>query len=70
MYVHYVVVFDRVQQKKVFVYINVKKQSNRLDISPVQGSVDNDKALEFGALYGWKTKGTLDESSSLQQSSE
>lgn len=58
---HYVVVFDREQQKKVFTYINGKKQSNSLDISPVQGSVDNDKALEFGVLYGWKTKGTLDE---------
>ena len=60
-WVHYVVVFDREQRKKVFAYINGKKQSNRLDISSVQGSVDNDQALEFGHLYGWKTKGTLDE---------
>ena len=60
-WVHYVVVFDREQQKKVFAYVNGKKQSNRVDISPVKGSVDNDKALEFGTLYGWKTKGTLDE---------
>ena len=60
-WVHYVVVFDRDQQKKAFAYVNGKKQSNGIDISPVQGSVDNDKALEFGLLYGWKTKGTLDE---------
>ena len=45
----------------MFAYINGKKQSNTLDISAVQGSVDNTKALEFGTLYGWKTKGTLDE---------
>ena len=53
--------FDRKQQKKVFVYINGKKQSSSLDISAVKGSVDNDKALEFGTLYNWKTKGTLDD---------
>ena len=60
-WVHYAVVFDRKQRKKVFVYINGKKQSNTLDISSVQGSVDNTKPLEFGTLHGWKTKGTLDE---------
>jgi len=59
-WVHYVVVFDR-KQHKVFVYINGSKQSKWLDISLVKGSVDNEKALEFGQLYGWKTKGTLDE---------
>jgi len=45
----------------VSVYINGKKQSNTLDISAVQGSVDNNKQIQFGELYGWKTKGTLDE---------
>ena len=60
-WVHYAVVFDRDQQKKVFVYVNGKMQSNSLDISAVQGSVDNNKPLEIGQLYGWKTKGTLDE---------
>ena len=60
-WVHHAVVFDRKQQKRVFVYINGKKQSSTLDISAVKGSVDNNKALEFGTLYGWKTKGTLDE---------
>lgn len=59
-WVHYVVVFDRKQQK-VFVYVNGTKQSTWLDISKVTGSVDNDRSLEFGQLYGWKTKGTLDE---------
>ncbi|KAL9958130.1 hypothetical protein ACROYT_G035101 [Oculina patagonica] len=59
-WVHYAVVFDR-EQKKVFTFINGKKQSNTLDISTVKGSVDNNRALEFGHLYGWKTKGTLDE---------
>ena len=58
---HYTVVFDRNQQKKVFAYINGKKQSSAVDISAVKGSVDNDKALDFGYLYGKKTKGTLDE---------
>ena len=60
-WVHYAVIYDREQQKKAFVYINGKKQSNSLDISPVQGSIDNSKPLEFGYIYGWKTKGTLDE---------
>ena len=60
-WIHYAVVFDREVQKKVFIYINGRKQSNMMDISTVQGSVDNNKALEFGQLYGWKTKGTLDE---------
>ncbi|XP_068718766.1 uncharacterized protein [Montipora capricornis] len=60
-WVHYAVVFHREKKKKVYVYVNGKKQSNTLDISAVNGSVDNTKALEFGRLYGWKTKGTLDE---------
>ena len=60
-WVHYAVVFDREKQKKTFVYINGKKQSNSLDISAVKGSVNNNKVLDFGYLYGWKTKGTLDE---------
>ena len=60
-WVHYAVVFDREQQRKVFVFINGKKQSNNLDVSSVQGSVDNTRPLEFGYLYGWKTKGILDE---------
>ncbi|XP_068670328.1 uncharacterized protein [Montipora foliosa] len=60
-WVHYAVVFDRENKKKVLVYVNGKKQSNTLDISTVHGSVDNTKPLEFGQLYGWKTKGTLDE---------
>lgn len=60
-WVHHAVVFDRKQQKRVFVFINGKKQSSTLDISAVKGSVDNNKVLEFGTLYGWKTKGTLDE---------
>ena len=60
-WVHHVVVFDREQQKRAFVYINGKKQTNSLDISTVKGSVDNEKSLEFGTLYGWKTMGTLDE---------
>lgn len=60
-WVHYVVVFDREQLKRAFVYINGKKQSNSLDISNVKGSVDNRNSLDFGHLYGWKTKGTLDE---------
>jgi len=60
-WVHHVVVFDREQQKRAFVYINGKKQTNSLDISTVKGSVDNEKSLEFGKLYGWKTKGILDE---------
>jgi len=60
-WVHHVVVFDRDQQKRAFVYINGKKQSNSLDISNVKGSVNNVNSLEFGTLYGWKTQGTLDE---------
>jgi len=60
-WVHYTIVFDRELQKRAFVYVNGKKQSDYLDISKVGGSVDNSKDLEFGMLYGWKTKGTLDE---------
>jgi len=60
-WVHYAIVFDRELKKRAFVYVNGKKQSNSLDISTVTGSVDNNKDLTFGQLYGWKTKGTLDE---------
>jgi len=60
-WVHYTVVFDREHQKRAFVYVNGKKQSDSLDISHVGGSVNNSKNLELGTLYGWKTKGTLDE---------
>ena len=60
-WVHYAVVFDRKQKKRVVVYINGKRQSNTLDISAVQGSVDNDRPLELGEIFDWKTKGTLDE---------
>jgi len=59
-WVHYVVVFDRTVHK-VFVYVNGTKQSNWLDISLVKGSTNNANNLEFGTLYGWKTKGTLDD---------
>ena len=54
-WVHCAVVIDREQQKKLFVYINGKKQSNALDISAVKGSTDNNESLVFGTLYGWKT---------------
>lgn len=60
-WVHYAVVFDREQQKKAFVYINSIKQANTMDISAVQGDVDNNRPLELGSLYEWKIKGTLDE---------
>jgi len=58
---HYVVVFDREYEKKAFVYVNGKRQSDSLDISAVEGSVNNNRQLVFGTMYGWKTKGTLDE---------
>ena len=58
---HYAVVFDREKQKEVRVFVNGKKQSNNLNISIVHGSVDNNRPLVFGQLYGWKTRGTLDE---------
>jgi len=57
---YYTYVFDR-QAKKIRVYVNGKKQSNEVDISTITGSVNNSNNLEFGRLYGWKTKGTLDE---------
>ena len=59
-WVHYAFVFDRVN-KKIFCYVNGKLQQHVVDISTVQGSVDNTKTLNFGQQYGWKTKGTLDE---------
>jgi len=60
-WVHYVIVYDREHHKKVFAYVNGIKQSNKIDISSVKGSIDNGNALEIGLLYGWKTKGILDE---------
>jgi hypothetical protein len=57
---HYAYAFDR-SAKKIRAYVNGKKQSNEADISRVTGSVNNNKNLEFGSLYGWQTKGTLDE---------
>lgn len=59
-WVHYAYAFDR-SAKKIRVYVNGKKQTNQVDISKITGSVSNNKNLEFGLLYGWKTKGTLDE---------
>lgn len=57
---HFTYVLHR-RAGRVFAYINGKKQSDSLDISTVTGSVSNNKDLEFGTLYGWKTKGFLDE---------
>ncbi|XP_066920291.1 uncharacterized protein [Clytia hemisphaerica] len=57
---HYAVVFDRDAQR-VYLYINGKKQDDYADISKVKGSIDNKKPLNFGTLYGWKTKGTMDD---------
>lgn len=59
-WVHYACVFDR-QAGKLRVYVNGKKQRQQADISHVKGSVNNNRNLEFGTLYGWKTKGTMDE---------
>lgn len=58
---HYAFVFDRTLEHRVFVYINGVKQQHSLDISTVQGSVDNHEPFTIGTLYGWKTDGTLDE---------
>ena len=57
---HYAVVFDR-KLGKVFLYVNGKKQNSFLDITKVTGDIINDKPLQFGKLYGWKTKGVIDE---------
>ena len=42
-------------------FINGVRQQHSLDISTVQGSVDNDEPFTIGTLYGWHTDGTLDE---------
>ena len=57
---HYVVVFNRLIGKIVH-YINSKKQDPFSDISAVTGNINNDQPLLFGSLYGWKTKGFLDD---------
>ena len=57
---HYVVVFNRLLGK-IVLYINSKKQDQFIDISAVTGVINNNQSLRFGFLYGWKTKGSLDE---------
>ena len=57
---HYVVVFNRLH-KKIFVYVNSKKQDPFIDISAVTGDINNNQPLLFGSLYGWKTKGFVDD---------
>ncbi|EDO31494.1 predicted protein [Nematostella vectensis] len=59
-WVHYLFTFDR-EAGVVTLYLNGRKQQNTVDIRRVRGSIDNDKPLEFGELYGWKTQGTLDD---------
>ena len=59
---HFAVVFNRSgDAKRAYLYINGKKQDDFADISNVKGSINNDKPLNFGRLYGWKTKGTIDD---------
>ena len=57
---HYVVVFNRLLGK-IVLYINSKKQDQFIDNSAVTGVINNNQPLRFGFLYGWKTKGSLDE---------
>lgn len=57
---HYTVVFNR-DVKKIFLYINGVRQESSLDISNITGDIKNDEPLSFGGLYGWKTKGFIDE---------
>ena len=57
---HYAVVFNR-DVGKIYLYLNGQKQADLGDISHVNGSIDNDHALDFGTLYGWKTDGNIDE---------
>ena len=54
------VVFSRLH-KKIFVYVNSKKQDPFIDISAVTGDINNNQPLLFGSLYGWKTKGFVDD---------
>ena len=57
---HFAVVFDR-HLKKIRLYINGVKQGHEPDISSVTGSVDNNRPLVIGTLYGWQTDGLLDD---------
>ena len=57
---HYVVVFNRLLGK-IVLYINSKKQDQFIDNSAVTGVINKNQPLRFGFLYGWKTKGSLDE---------
>ncbi len=57
---HYAFVFDR-EENKIKLYINGKKQADEVDISSIKGNLDNTSNLRLGSLYGWNTKGTLDE---------
>jgi len=57
---HYAVVFNRIA-KRIFLYINGKRQKASIDITDVRGNINNNKPLNFGTLYGWKTKGTIDD---------
>ena len=57
---HYAVVFDR-NTKRANLYINGVCQSDFMDIKTVSGSVNNDQPFTFGGMYGWRTKGNIEE---------
>ena len=46
---------------KVFLYISGRKQKSSVDNGSVRSIVDGDLSLSFRYLYGWRTKGFIDE---------
>ena len=57
---HYGLVFDR-SVGKAHLYLNGEKQADYADISHVTGSINNKRYLTFAYMYGWMTKGSIDE---------
>ena len=58
---HFIYVFDRETNDRVYIYINGILQTNSVNISSVTGSISNSSNLFFGYGTGWKTHGFIDE---------
>ncbi|HNP79388.1 MAG TPA: prepilin-type N-terminal cleavage/methylation domain-containing protein [Candidatus Pacearchaeota archaeon] len=58
---HVVIVFDRLSTKKIYGYINSKKQSSSLDISLITGDILGNTDIRIGYVVGWVMYGRIDE---------
>jgi prepilin-type N-terminal cleavage/methylation domain-containing protein len=58
---HLVVIFDRLSTKKIYGYVNSKKQSSSIDISSITGDILGNSDIRIGNIVGWLMYGRVDE---------